>query len=159
MTKSRIHQIRIKSLTLKSNQKATALLHTFKIIAMCLKKKKYVKRKAHPSHYLISTGSLSINSNACRKLYYSIRTKCRWSITSSGFRENCYIEQTKTSTQVKRVRCERWLCVLIHTYIYNPWHWPAIKHKKTVENIFQWMQLVTWRKKLTLIFFSIFGEL
>ena len=27
-----------------------------------------------------------------------------------------------------------------------PWHSPAMKHKKTVANIFQWKTLVMWRK-------------
>ena len=38
------------------------------------------------------------------------------------------------------------------TSIYTSWHSPAMKHKKTVANIFQWKTLVMWRKNLPVSF-------
>ena len=46
----------------------------------------------------------------------------------------------------------------MHLSIFTiPWHLPAMKHKKTVAYIFQWMPLVMWRKNWYLSSFVILG--
>ena len=46
----------------------------------------------------------------------------------------------------------------IHFKIFTlPWHLPAMKLKKTVADIFQWMPLVTWRENKHWFFFYFLG--